>query len=94
MENTEMLNIRISAELKQTLEKQAQQKSQTVSDYVRELLARHVLQDGDYISSISPELMEKITAEAQRRKQSEANVIARALRYAFAHHKDGGWWRW
>ena len=42
MENTETLNIRISLELKQTLEQQAQRRRQTVSDYVRELLTGHV----------------------------------------------------
>jgi hypothetical protein len=51
LENTETLNIRISLELKQTLEQQAQRRGQTVSDYVRELLTGHVLQGGDGIQT-------------------------------------------
>jgi len=81
LENTGALNIRISKELKQTLEKQAQQKSQSLSDYVRSLLARHVTQDGDYISGISPALMEMIRNEAQKR-----NMPASALTKILLQH--------
>jgi metal-responsive CopG/Arc/MetJ family transcriptional regulator len=50
LENASVLNIRISQELKQTLDKQAQQKSQTVSDLVREMLEKAVTQDGGGIA--------------------------------------------
>lgn len=83
MENTEMLNIRISSELKQTLEKQAQQRGQTISDYVRELLITYVLQGGDGVSGISAELMERIRTEAQRRNIPTQQLTRTLLMWAF-----------
>ena len=62
MENTAVLNVRISEQLKQKLEELAREQGQTVSDYIRELLAKHVLQGYDYVPGIPPELLEKITA--------------------------------
>ena len=72
MENTAVLNVRISEQLKQQLEELAKEQNETISDHVRELLTKHVLQGGDYVSGIPQELMEKIKAEAQRRGGSEA----------------------
>lgn len=47
MENTAVLNVRISEQLKQKLEELAKEKDETVSNYVRELLTKHVLQGGE-----------------------------------------------
>ena len=94
MENTSVLNVRISEQLKQQLEQLAKEKNETVSDYVRDLLSKHVLQDSESVSGISPELMEKITAEAQRRRRPEGYIIERALRYAFENLRVSGLWRW
>lgn len=98
MENTETLNIRVSKELKEAIE-QAQHKNQTISDHVRELLTKHVLQDCDSVSGISPEFMEKIKAEAQRRRQPESHIVQAALRFAFDNlfvhpGRLGMWVRW
>lgn len=91
MENTETLNIRISKELKQTLEKQAQQRGQTISDYVRELLTRRVTQDADYIFGISPDVLERIRAEAARRNIPMQQLTRTLLMWAFEHlRKDTG----
>ncbi len=95
MENPATLNIRISQRLKRSLEQQAQQRGQSVSDYVRELLTTHVLQDGDSgMNGIPPELREKICAEAQRRRRPEGYIIERALRYAFDNLRVSGLWQW
>ena len=89
MENTETLNIRISPELKQNLEKQAQEGNQNVSDYVRELLMRRVLRDG-----IPPDLMEQLKAESRQRGINETVVVRHALRFAFDNLRDGPFHRW
>lgn len=81
MENTAVLNVRISEQLKQKLEELAKEKDETVSDYVRELLTKHVLQGGDYVSGISPELMEQIEAEAKRRGIPTTELRMRLLFY-------------
>jgi len=94
LENTATLNIRISQKLKQSLEQQAQQKGQSVSDLVREILETAVTQDGDYVSGIPPSLRQQIRSEAARRKQSEAHILERALRYAFENLRVSGLWRW
>ena len=95
MENTAVLNVRISEQLKQQLSKLAKEKNETVSDYVRELLTKHVLQDSDSgMNGIPPELREQIRIEAERRKQSEAHILERALRYAFDNLRISGLWRW
>jgi predicted DNA-binding protein len=84
LENTAVLNVRISEQLKQKLEELAKEKDETVSDYVRELLTRHVLQGGDYVSGISPDLLNAISAEAQRRGITTPDLIARLASAAFA----------
>lgn len=94
MENPATLNIRISQKLKQSLEQQAQQKGQTVSDYVRDLLSKHVTPDSNSISGIPSELRQRIRTEAERRKQSEAHILERALRYAFDNLRISGLWQW
>jgi len=95
LENTETINIRVSKELKEAIDKQAQQRGQTISDYVRELLTKHVTQGDDYISGIPPELLEKITAESQRRRRPESYILQAALRYAFDNLFVNPWWvRW
>jgi len=95
LENTAVLNVRISEQLKQKLEELAKEQGQTVSDYIRELLTKHVLQGGDYISGIPPELLEKIKAEAQRRRRPESHILQAALRYAFDNlFVNTGWVRW
>ena len=58
MENTAVLNVRISEQLKQQLSKLAKEKDETVSDYVRELLTKHVLPDDDGVPGISPVTVE------------------------------------
>lgn len=68
MENTAVLNVRISEQLKQKLSKLAKEKNETVSDYVRELLTKHVLQGGDYVSGILP-----VTVEVP---QEVASIVA------------------
>lgn len=83
MENTAVLNVRISEQLKQQLENLAKEKDETVSDYVRDLLSKHVLQDATAFG-ISPELMEKIKAEAKRRDLPTTELIARLVTAAFA----------
>jgi antitoxin component of RelBE/YafQ-DinJ toxin-antitoxin module len=62
LENKEVLNIRISEQLKASLSKQAQQQNQSLSDYVRELLARDVIQQST--TTITPTLREKFQANA------------------------------
>ncbi|MHA2429063.1 MAG: hypothetical protein ACXADB_13670 [Candidatus Hermodarchaeia archaeon] len=94
MENTAVLNVRISEQLKQQLSKLAKEKNETVSDYVRELLTRHVLQGGDSVSGISPELREQIRIEAGRRKVNEARIVEKALCYAFSNLRVSGLWQW
>ena len=95
MENTATLNIRISQELKQSLEQQAQQKGQSVSDLVRELLETAVTQDGDGVSGIPTELLrQQIRTEAGRRGRTEGYIIERALSFAFENLRVSGLWRW
>ncbi|MFQ6041082.1 MAG: ribbon-helix-helix protein, CopG family, partial [Candidatus Poribacteria bacterium] len=67
MENTSVLNVRISEQLKQQLEELAKEKNETISDYVRELLETAVTQDSDYVSGIPQETILQIEAEAKRR---------------------------
>lgn len=62
MDNKEVLNIRISEKLKESLSKQAQQQNQSLSDYVRDLLARGVIQEN--MTAISPTLREKLQKNA------------------------------
>ena len=83
MENTAVLNVRISGHLKQQLEELAKEKDETVSDYVREMLETAVSQGGDYISGISPDMMKQIEAEAKRRGISTTDLIARLVSSAF-----------
>lgn len=83
MENSAVLNVRISGHLKQQLEELAKEKDETVSDYVRELLTKHVLQDDDYVSGISPDLLNAISAEAKRRGITTPDLIARLVSAAF-----------
>lgn len=83
MENASVLNIRISQELKQTLDKQAQQKSQTVSDLVREMLEKAVTQDGGGIAGISPALMEMIRSEAQKRNMPTPQLVKILLQHGY-----------
>ena len=83
MENTAVLNVRISEQLKQKLEELAKEKGQTVSDYVRELLTKHVLQDSDSVSGIPPDLMKQIEAEAQRRGISTRQLLTKLVVAAF-----------
>ncbi len=94
MENTAVLNVRISEQLKQQLEQLAKEKNETVSNLVREMLETAVLQDNDSVSGIPPELREQIRIEVERRKQSEAHILERALRYAFENLRVSGLWRW
>ena len=83
MENTAVLNVRISEQLKQKLEQLAKEKNETISDYVRELLKTAVTQDNDYVSGIPPELRQRIRTEAGRRGRTEGYIIERALSFAF-----------
>jgi hypothetical protein len=66
------------------LEQLAKEKDETVSDYVRGLLTKHVLQEDDYVSGMSPELLHAISAEAKRRRISTPDLIARLTSAAFA----------
>ena len=79
MENTAVLNVRISEQLKQKLEELAKEKGQTVSDYVRELLTKHVSQDSGSVSGISPDLLNAISAEAKRRGISTRQLITKLV---------------
>jgi len=94
LENTAVLNVRISEQLKQQLSKLAKEKDETVSNLVREMLETAVLQGGDSVSGIPSELREQIRTEAERRKQSEGYIIERALNFAFAKLRVGTLWQW
>lgn len=83
MENTAVLNVRISGHLKQQLEKLAKEKDETVSDYVRELLTKHVLQDDDYVSGISPDVLNAISIEAKRRDIATPDLITKLIVMGF-----------
>lgn len=83
MENTSVLNVRISEQLKQKLEELATEQGQTVSDLVRKMLEKAVTQDDDYISGISPGLLEQIRGEAVRRNMPTTQLITLLLRTAF-----------
>ena len=83
MENTAVLNVRISEQLKQQLEQLAKEKNETISDLVRELLERAVTQGNDSVSGIPPELRQRIRTEAERRGRTEGYIIERALSFAF-----------
>ena len=88
--STEMIAVRLTSEQKQRLEQLASQRNQTVSAVIRSWI------DGNAsgMNDIPHELMEQIRTEAQRRKQSEANVIAKALDFAFAKLRVGTLWQW
>jgi len=62
LDNKEVLNIRISEKLKESLQKQAQQKNQSLSDYVRELLTGDVIQEN--MTTISPTLRTGVSKNA------------------------------
>ena len=94
MENTAVLNIRISEQLKHKLEELAKERDETVSDLVREILETAVTQGNDIASGIPDELMSRIKAESQRRKQTESRIIEQALNYAFNTLRNGVFRRW
>ena len=84
-----MIAVRLTSEQKERLEQLASQRNQTVSDVIRSWI------DGnDSVSGIPPDLREQIRTEAQRRKQSEANVIAKALDFAFNNLRASVLWQW
>jgi predicted DNA-binding protein len=89
LENTAVLNVRISEQLKQQLEQLAKEKNETISDYVRKLLTKHVLQDDDYVSGISQETMKQIEAEAKRRGITTTDLMARLVVAAFGRLRKG-----
>ena len=87
--SNEMIAVRLTSEQKQKLEQLASQRNQTVSDVIRSWI------EGDSVmDSIPPDLQERVRMVAQQRDQSEATVIASALRYALANLRAGGLWRW
>ena len=83
LENTAVLNVRISGHLKQQLEELAKEKDETVSDYVREMLETAVSQGGDYISGIPEAEMKQIEAEAKRRNIPTRQLITMLLSAGF-----------
>jgi len=86
--STEMIAVRLTSEQKERLEQLASQRNATVSDVIRAWI------DGDSVMDIPDELRDRITAEAERRKQSEAHILERALRYAFDNLRVSGLWQW
>lgn len=84
MENTAVLNVRISEQLKQKLEQLAKEKDETVSDFVRDMLETAVTQGNNYVSGISQETMKQIEAEAQRRGVTTPDLIGRLASNSFA----------
>ncbi len=87
MENTAVLNIRISEQLKHKLEELAKERDETVSDLVREMLETAVTQDNDSISGIPPKLMAQMEAEAERRSISVTDLMARLILMAWGRFR-------
>lgn len=87
--STEMIAVRLTSEQKQRLEQLASQRNATISDVIRSWIDK----DSE-INGISSELMSRIKAEAQRRKQTESRIIEQALNYAFNTLRDGPFHRW
>lgn len=87
--STEMIAVRLTSEQKQRLEQLASQRNQTISGVIRSWV-----DDGDSISGIPPELRQRIRTEAERRKESEANVIVKGLEFAFNNLRAGVLWQW
>ena len=85
-----MIAVRLTSEQKERLEQLASQRNQTVSDVIRSWI------DGNDsgMTGIPTELLEKITAESQRRRRPEGYIIERALQYAFDNLRVSGLWRW
>ena len=88
--SNEMIAVRLTTEQKQKLEQLASQRNQTVSDVIRSWI------NGDSVmDSIPPELLERVRAEAQRRRRPESHILQAALRYAFDNlFVNPGWVRW
>ena len=88
--SNEMIAVRLTTEQKQKLEQLASQRNQTVSDVILSWI------EGDsMMESIPPELLERVRAEAQRRRRPEGYIVQAALRYAFDNlFVNTGWVRW
>lgn len=86
---TEMITLRVTLEQKGKLENLANKRGCSVSDVIRSWIDKD-----SGINGIPDELVSRIKAEAQRRKQSESRIIEQALNYAFNTLRNGVFHRW